>query len=110
MSIERFFNKSIVIQRLKATGTQQVSNYTATATVEAHLQRLGEDSQVSAFGIAGATHRAWVDINTDVNVHDRIKDPDNNIFQVLEVIENGDEYAFNEHKVIVLKQYNGQQD
>lgn len=109
-NIERFYDKSIIIMRLKATGAEARERHTSTGTVEAHLQRLDQASAFESFGVTGVTHKAWCDINTDVKVNDRIKDPSGNLFYVKEVIKNGEDWAMNEHLLILMTQYDGKTD
>ena len=82
----------------------------STGTVEAHLQRIDEASTFESFGVTGATHKAWTDISANIQVKDRIKDPDGNIYDVLEVIKNGEGWAMNEHLLVILRQYDGETD
>jgi len=105
MAIERYFNKSIVIQRVKDLGGIK-SGFTATGTIDAHIQRVGDQNDVVAMSF-GATHKAWVDISMDVKDGDKVVDPRNNVYEVVAVTDEGEDIAINEHKEVMLRIYDG---
>jgi len=105
MSIERYFNKSIIIKRWKDQGGIK-SSHVATGTIDAHLQRAGDENDIVAMQV-GATHKAWVDIGQDVKDGDRVVDARGNEYDVVAVTDEGEDTAINEHKEVMLRIYDG---
>lgn len=105
MSIEHYFNKSIIIKRVRDTSGIKATPY-ATATFDAHIQRVGDTNDVVAMNF-GATHKAWCDIASDVKDGDKVVDPRGNIYDVVAVTDEGEDIAMNEHKEVMLRIYDG---
>lgn len=103
MSIEHFFNKSIVIRRLSAISGYK-KNYVATATIEAHIQKITNEATFAAFGILGATHKAWCDLDSVVAEGDKEIDPDGNEYEVVAV--NQQDFGGQPHLEVILKKFN----
>lgn len=103
MSISHFFNKSIIIKRLKAISGYK-KNFVSTGTVEAHLQKITDESDFQAFGVLGATHKAWCSIDMDIKEGDKVTDPDSKDYEV--VATNKQDFGDNVHLEVMLKYYN----
>lgn len=101
-TIEKHFNESVVILRIQ-TSSGYKKTFVSTGTIDAHIQRLDEKSGSELIGVYGATHRAWVGIDNDIQENDQVRDPEGNIFTVLSVIDDGRDFAINEHKELILK-------
>lgn len=101
--ITHFFNKSIIVQRLKpTTGNKRVM--TSTGTIEGHIQRLDEHTDPAAANVYGATHKSWVDISENVNDGDRFI-IGGVVYSVVAVIDKEPDIAINEHKEVLLRKY-----
>lgn len=105
MTIHDYFNKSIIIKRIRDTAGLN-SDLLATATIEAHIQRVGDTNDVVAMNF-GATHKAWVDISDDVKDGDKVIDERGNEYDVVAVTDEGEDIAINEHKEVMLRIYDG---
>jgi len=103
MSINHFFNKSIIIKRLETTSGYK-KNFVSTGTIDMHLQKITEEADFQAFGVLGATHKAWCDVNDDVQEGDKVTDPDGNNYKV--VGTNKQDFGHNVHLEVILKRYN----
>lgn len=102
MSIQHYFNKAIRILRLKAD-SNFLEHHSATGTTDAQIQRLAANEASEQYGVFGANYRAWVDIGIDIREGDRVRDPDNNFYEVIAVIIEGQNIAMNEHQLILMK-------
>lgn len=106
MGIHHFFNKSVVIRRLSNIAGYR-NKYVSTGTIEMHIQRLTDEGSFQVYGVEGVTHKAWCDINENVDTGDRITDPEGNTYDAVAV--NEQDYGMNVHLEIILKKY-GDQD
>lgn len=101
MAISHFFNKSIIIKRLKqSTGYKR--HFISTGTIDAQIQRIDDIDSLKIYGVAAATHKAWIDISVDIREGDNIIDSDGNKYDVVGVSNRGEDIAMNEHKEIIL--------
>jgi len=100
MAIQHFFNKSIVIKRLESAGGFK-KVMVSTGTVDAHIQRIDDVDVLQVYGVAAATHKAWVDISTNINEGDMVIS-DDYTYDVVGVSVRGEGIAINEHKEIIL--------
>ena len=79
MSINHFFNKSIVIRRLvSVTGYKKA--YQSTGTIDVHIQKISREDDLTIYGVYGATHKAWCDVSSDVKKDDKVTDDDGIIY------------------------------
>lgn len=80
--LANFFNKTIIIKRLKKASGKKT--FSATATADGHYQNVDSREAASLEGIAGKTYVAYFDENEDVQEGDRLVDKDTSqIFKVL---------------------------
>ena len=105
MTIGHLYNRSFIIRTLKDTGGVKSQLY-ATATVEAHYQRLDESTNSVAVQVYGATHKMWCDLSEKIKDGDQVEDDEGNIFQVVAVIQKEPDLAMNEHLEVLLRLYN----
>jgi hypothetical protein len=103
-TIERHFNRTVVILRIKSDSGYKKS-FASTGTADVHLQRLDEQASSQVMGVYGATHRAWIGIDEDIKEGDQVRDDLNNLFTVISVTDDGRDFAINEHKEVLLKIY-----
>jgi len=103
MSINHFFNKSIIIKRLETVSGYK-KNFVSTGTIEAHLQKITDEADFQAFGVLGATHKAWCDIDENVLEGDKVTDADGNNYKVVAI--NKQDFGHNVHLEVILKIYN----
>lgn len=102
MSVEHFFQQSITIRRL-ATVSGGKKNFVSTGTVDGYIRQTSDlPSNAGSYGITEITHKAYVDINANIQRGDKITDSDNNAYNVEGVNEKGKGVAMNEHLEIYL--------
>lgn len=104
MGIGRFFDKTVVIRRLRADGAKRAMQ--ATATADGAIQSLdAQERNASGFATQRAW-RAWFDVETDINEGDKITRQDTGQdFKVVEVTLK--DYGINQHLAVILVEYNG---
>jgi len=102
MAIRHFFDKSVVIRRLETTSGYKKS-YVATATIDIHIQKITDEPTFSQYGVLGATHKAWCDLDATIAEGDKVIDPDNIEYEV--VATNDRDFGGQQHKEIILKRY-----
>lgn len=105
MTIGHLFNRQFIIRTLKDIGGIKNQLY-ATATFDAHYQRLDENTQSVAVQLYGATHKMWCDISETVKDGDQVEDDEGNIYQIVAVIKKEPSLAINEHLEVLLRLYN----
>lgn len=103
MGIRHFFNKRITISRLKAVSGNK-KNFVSTGTIDAHIQRITDESSFEIYGVYGATHKAWCDVSEDVQVGDKVVDSDGNEYSVVAI--NKQDFGLSTHLEVILKEYN----
>ena len=102
MGISHFLNKSVVIRRLSAISGFRRSQV-STGTVDVHIQRITDESTFNLYGVLGATHKAWTDVDEDIQAGDQIRDADGVLYEAVAV--NKQDFGMNTHLEIILKQY-----
>lgn len=104
MSIARFFDKTVIIHRLKTT-TGNKKTYQSTATVDGAIQSLDREARQKQ-GIT--EEKAWVgyfEEDADVKEGDHLTDSyTNRVYQVREVVLK--DYGINQHKQLLLMEQN----
>jgi hypothetical protein len=104
MAISHYFTKALVIRRLSAVGATDKEAMIATGTIGGYLAQIS-DTPVSAgeYGVGDVTHKAWVDINSNVKIGDKLVDrSDGKEYDVVGINEKGRGVAMNEHLAIFL--------
>lgn len=101
MSIGQFFNKTIIVRRLKSVGTDK-RNLEATATVEAGIQNVEIEPGSNVADITGRTFKIYTDVNDDIKVNDQITDSDTEVKYLVKAVDKKD-YAALEHLEIVAE-------
>ncbi len=99
MSISRFFDQSIVIRRLSSV-SGRIREFKATATVEAHIQGLADETRQALGIIAEKAWKAWFPIDTDINENDNLTGDDGKIYEVREIVIK--DYGVNQHQEVIL--------
>jgi len=102
MSIQRFFDKSIIIRRLAVVSGNK-KKFVSTGTIDAHIQRIRDEDVFRMYGVTEATHKAWVDLDDDIQEGDKAIDSDGNEYDVVMVNER--DFGHNVHKEVILKRY-----
>jgi len=101
-----FFNKTIIIRRLKTTGTGK-RNLSATATVDGTYQNIDQDESASIEGVSGKTYKGWFEINTDIQAGDVLTDQSTGKqFRVMSIEKKADNYGLETDHLEVIMQYN----
>lgn len=102
-TIQHLFNSSIVIRRLKAT-TGSKRSFVSTGTIDAHVRRVDTHTDQAAIDVYGATHKAYVDISSDIDEGDEIL-VSGVRYAVVTVIQKEPGLAINEHQEIMLRKF-----
>jgi hypothetical protein len=103
MTIRRFFNQNIIIQRLTA-GANDKSSFQSTATVEGHIQELSAQESIARDLVYGRTWQAWFDIDVNIVEGDRIRDEDGTEYTVKDITKK--DYGTNQHLDVILEEFN----
>lgn len=102
MSVEHYFNTSIVIRRL-ATVSGGKKNFVATGTVDAYIRQTSDlPSSAGSYGVTEVSHKAYVDINSNIQRGDKVTDSNGVIYNVESINEKGRGIAMNEHLEVYL--------
>lgn len=75
---------------------------TSTGTIDMHIQRIDDTDVLEIYGVSTASHKAWVDISTDIKEGDIAIDTNDNMYDVVGVSVRGEDIAMNEHKEVIL--------
>ncbi len=103
MTIRRFFNQSVVIQRLRA-GANNKSSFQSTATVEGHIQELSAQEAIARDMVYGRTWQAWFDVDAPIAEGDRITDNNGTVYTVKDITKK--DYGTNAHIDVILEEFN----
>lgn len=107
MGIKRFFDKEIVVSRLRVLSGNR-RQYSSTATVECHIQDMSPEARVA---LQINQERAWVgyfssDDDYVPQVGDRISDENGQVYKVTNVTKKDYSFGINQHIEAVLIEYN----
>lgn len=103
MSIDRFFDETIVIRRFKTlSGNKKI--YQATATVEAHIQEASPDARQVLGILEERAWVAWMPIESEIEEGDRVYGADGKVYQVRE--KTIKDYGINQHTEVLLQEQN----
>ncbi len=101
-SIHRFFDQNVTVKRLKDVGGV-ARRYSATATVEGHIQELDNQTRQLLGIIDERAWVAWFDVDTDIREEDTIYDEAGTRYNVREITKKA--YGINQHlEVIMMEQ------
>lgn len=101
MSINRFFNKSVVVQRLREVANGRA--YSTTATVDCALQEKVVESGIELDQVQSRLWQAYFDIDENIQEGDLIVDGYGVLYKVNEVTRK--DYGINQHLDVVLVEY-----
>lgn len=100
--VEHFFTQSIVIRRL-STVSGGKKNFVSTGTVDGYIRQTSDlPANAGSYGVAEITHKAYVDVNANIQRGDKITDSDDNVYNVEGINEKGKGVAMNEHLEVYL--------
>lgn len=103
MSIRRFFDKTVTVQRLKnIDGTR--SGFYSTATADGAIQELSAEARQTIGIVEGRAWRAWFDEDVNIQEGDKITDSNGVIYKVREVTTK--DYGINRHREVIMEEYN----
>lgn len=105
MTIRRFFDQEVVVQRLRVTSGHK-KTFQSTATVDGHIQALDDVARQVLGIVEEKAWRAWFDVDTDIQEHDRITDEDGNVYVVREVVKKDYAFGTNVHLEVILEEQN----
>jgi len=100
MSIHRFFDQNVTIRRLKGIAGGNMKAFQSTATVEAHIQGLDNETR----RVLGITEerawKAWFDVDTVLEENDVLTDEAGTQYNVREITKKA--YGVNQHLEVIL--------
>lgn len=104
MGIATYFDKPVVIRRLRADGAKHSLH--ATATADGAIQELDRRDRIESGFVTSRAWRGWFDVETDIQEGDEIIRQDTG--QVMKVVEvTLKDYGINEHLEVIFTEYNG---
>lgn len=104
MAIANFFDKTVVILRLRNVAGTNKRTYQATATADCAIQ---EQDRSDRIAMGFNTERLWVsyfDLEQDVNEGDILRDQNEKRYKVIEVTLK--DYGINQHLQVIMNEYN----
>jgi len=105
-TINAYYFHSVVIKRgVDVPGTNQ-RYYTATGTIDCHLQRADDRNGAVDAQLYGATHRLWCDVSINIHDGDKVVDQYGTEYLVVAVRIDGVDWAINQHQEVILRKYN----
>lgn len=104
MTIRRFFDKQVIIKRLKTISGNR-KNFVATATAEGAIQELDREGRVK-LGLVNEERIwiGWFDLDEDIHEGDTITDEQGVRYNVREVTRK--DYGANQHLQILMAEHN----
>jgi len=102
-NVKRFFDKEVVVRRLRDSGSTQ--SFQATATADCAIQELSPQAR-SLLGdiVSGRSWQAWFDVDDDIQEGDKLTDGDGNVYIVREVTKK--DYGTNQHLEVLMEEHN----
>ena len=100
-TIRRFFDQNVVVSRLKSLGGRK-RGYSATATVEGHIQSLDLRSRQMLGIIEERAWKAWFPVDADINEQDKLVDENGTRYDVREITKKA--YGINQHLEVILEE------
>lgn len=110
-TINKYYFHEVVIRRGKDSISGKRS-YIATGTIDCHLQRADDRNSAIDTQLYGATHKLWCDVSIDIKDGDIVYSYNSDThmegtrYLVVAVRIDGVDWAINQHKEVVLKEYN----
>lgn len=105
MAIRRFFDKEVVVYRLKdITGDKE--EHTTTATVDTMIQRAPPSVRQVLGMVEEEVLVAYFEEEADVKKGDKLVDEDGNEYRVIEIVTKDYAVAINRHKEAYIVEYN----
>lgn len=105
MGIAHFFDRNVVIRRLKDVSGTDRRSLQATATVEGAIQELDRAARSQQGILEERAFMAWFDVDLDIKEGDVLTDQANgNRYEVKEVTIK--DYGINQHKEVLLIEHN----
>lgn len=107
MGIQFFLDKTVQIRRASTLQGFKLG-YSATASVEMHIQSLSDEKTSLIQGVFGRTYVAWIALEQPVDVQegDRVRDADGRDFEVKTI--NRRDFGSNQHQEIILERLDNQ--
>lgn len=104
MDIRRFFDRDVIIARLRNTSGIKRAMST-TATVDGHIQNLSNDIAQKLGIVEEEVWRGWFDEDSDIKVGDKLTDQLTGVeYRVRMIIRR--QYGINQHKEVILVNFN----
>lgn len=101
--LTKFFDKTVVVRRLRTSGQTKV--YTATATADTHIQNVDSKYVASLEGVSGKTYVAYFDVNEDIQEGDQLTEATTgDVYRVMATEKMGADFGLaTEHLEVMLE-------
>lgn len=99
LDITRFFDRDVVVRRLRTT-TGDKKAYSATATVDGHIQEMDGQARQQQGIVEARAWQAWFDLDDDVDEGDELTDELGNRYHVISVTRK--DYGTNQHLEVIM--------
>jgi hypothetical protein len=105
MTIKHFFDKSIVVERLKSLGGNK-RGYSCTATVDVHIQNVDIAERIELDIIDAMAWTMYYDPEDFlVKIGDKLTDSDGKIYKVSDIVDKDYSFGINKHSQATLLEY-----
>lgn len=104
MSIAEFFDKTVVIRRLRDVAGTDRRSYQATATADCAIQEQDRQDRIASGFVSERTWIAYFDLEQGINEGDILTDSLAKRYKVIEVTRK--DYGINVHLQVILIEYN----
>lgn len=107
MGIKRFFDQTIVVERLK-TVTGNKKRYQTTATADCHIQALDRQARQQLDIVEGKAWIGYFDAEGDYvpALNDKVTDGDGVVYKIIDVTKKDYSFGINQHIEVIFVEYN----
>lgn len=104
MAIQRFFDNTVVVRRLKVTSGKK-RGFSSTATVDGAIQELDSRARAEIGIVESKAWIAWFAEDDDIEEGDELIGP-NGTYTAVEVVTKDYGYGINRHKQVIMTEKN----
>ena len=103
MSVANFFNKIVYVKRAKITSGYK-SNFCATATADASIQKLDEEHAGKVGAVTGKSYFAYFEEDTTIAEGDIIEEKSGKRYEVKDITRV--DFGINTHLEVLIEELN----
>ena len=75
----------------------------STMTIDMHIQDAQDMKDSEYYAAFQATHKGWIDVDTNILIGDKVVDSEGNNYDVVNLIPKKYGFAINQHLELMLK-------